>query len=509
MEIQGKNIIIGETVADMVSEKTLEGEIIIPDYLTDAVRVIKTECSPRIISKRKSEDKICIDVAADVRIWYYSEEGKVALILRTENYTEEFNIKECQSSICLRTATKTEYANGGTIHSRKLSYKVVVSTSVRCYFRKETKIVTDEQAACMECEQTTFSFGTMAAATEKNISVSDVIEVMSGKGEIKEILKSEAVVYTGDMKPINNKIIMRGHVDVKILYISVEGKIETVRAEIPFTQIIDIDGMDEECIADLRYTVNGITATPKTDENGLMKHITVDVELLVLARGYKNSEYTVSSDAYSMAYKCELELNEVEAEHFDGKYNALTTERGTIESSDTIISVSDVSATVYTTGILRENGVIKVKCAVNCTALAENSNKEPIVLNKRFETVSELEIKSDAKSVRVEPDAKISSISYSISGDNRIDIKYDINVDALVFSSIRGEIVSAAKIDESAKIERKNSSPLVIYYAKKGDKIFNIAKAYRTSSRAISEANSLTESVLSEDKTIIIPIIKA
>lgn len=509
MDLHGENFIFGEIGAETTSEKTFEGEVVIADYLSDALRIIKTEAVPRIISKRKGDDKLTVDCIVDIKIWYWSDDGKVLTVNKSESFTEELSVKKCNDCVCVRTSVKTEYVNGQIINSRKLCYKAVISLSARSYCKREATIVVPSGDNHMEYAEKKISVSNMAAVSEKNITVSDIIEVMPGKGEIKEILRTDATVFTVDLKSINNKIITRGQIEVKISYLNVNDRIETVTAEIPFSQIIDIDGMDEDCTPDLKYSVSNISASPRTDENGEMKQISVDAEISVLARGYKNSEYLIATDGYSMIYKCELESEKLEGETFFGSFNSSAADKGFIELSDTLSSVIDVSAYATVIGVSRENDRINVNCAVNCNALITNSANEILNVSRRFETSAPIVADIACEKIRIEPEAKITAVSYSISSDNRLDIKFDVSVDSLVFGGFTENVITSVKINESLKLERKNNAPLVIYYAKKGDKIFNIAKAYRTSKRAIIDANSLSEDILSENKTIIIPIMKA
>ncbi len=508
LELRYENYLFGEETFDQTIEKTFDGEIVIADYLGDALRILKTECTPRIISKRKSEGKQTVDCVADIKIWYWSEDGKISVASKSESFTEEIGVKGISDAFYVRTSVCCDYSNGQIINSRKLSYKTVVSLSARLYKKREKKVVIPENFFGMEYLKKDVSVSSLVATAEKTIIVSDVIEVMQGKGEIKEIIKSSAVIATGDLKSINNKIITRGHADTKILYVSPENKIECVMAEIPFTQIIDIEGIDEDCVADLRYAVNSITASPKPDENGEMRQITVEMDVMAIARGYKNVEYQIASDAYSLCHSCKVETEKVSFESFLGHFNTVASFKESVEFTDSVIAVNDVSVTASVINVSRDGDKINVNCGVNCNVLAINQSREAVSVTRRFESVATVVSNFNAENMRMEPDIKISAVSFSISGDNRIDVKYEITLDCLIFSESTVNCIVSAQIDEKTKLERKNKSPLVIYFAKKGDDLFEIAKAYRTSKNAIIEANSLAEEIFSENKTIIIPIMK-
>ena len=507
MEIKGMTV-MKDAAVDAAAEKTLEGEIVIPDYLGDAARVIKAECRPRIISKKVSEGRLSVDCGAEICVWYWSEDSAVRVLRKNEEFYEEFTLDGAEKAVCLRTAVRTEFVNGYAVNSRKIGYKAVVAVSARCSVKKAVSLFSPEGQTAFECDPELLEISDLAASAEKNVSVSDVIELSQGRGEIKEIIKSDATVFTTEMKSITNKIITRGKAETKVIYLTPDGNIESVAADIPFTQIIDISGMDESSTADLRYTVNSVTASPRADENGNMCRISVELDLTVLARGYRNVKAQAAVDAFSPAYAYELKKEKLCYERFDGSVELTASDRGFAETSETVAAVSDASGTAVITGVRREGDRVTVGCAVNCAVIVKNSAGEPVALSRRFETSVSFEADPAAESIRLEPEAKLVSLSYSITDDGRIDVRYEVAVNALVFTSFSTEVVVSAEADEGTPYVRKNKAPLVIYYAKKGDRIFDIAKSYRASLKAVSDANGIADGRISADRTVIIPIIK-
>lgn len=80
---------------------------------------------------------------------------------------------------------------------------------------------------------------------------------------------------------IAGKLVTKGDAEIMMLYSCVttdgEETAETMRFTLPFSQIIDIDGIDDTFTADVRITPAGCDIIPKSDDSG-----TLECELVLL-----------------------------------------------------------------------------------------------------------------------------------------------------------------------------------------------------------------------------------
>ncbi|MCR5484273.1 MAG: LysM peptidoglycan-binding domain-containing protein [Clostridiales bacterium] len=90
------------------------------------------------------------------------------------------------------------------------------------------------------------------------------------------------------------------------------------------------------------------------------------------------------------------------------------------------------------------------------------------------------------------------------SGENSADVKAEINVSEVIFKKSQKRIVCFAEpLDKTS--ENEDGAALTVYFADKGENIWDVAKKYGTTVDGIMSENSLTEKVLSSDKMIMIP----
>ena len=86
-----------------------------------------------------------------------------------------------------------------------------------------------------------------------NCSIKESLEVPAGKPSIREILRNDIKISGKDYKITDNKIAAKGELNISTLYIgdNEEQGIQFMEHEIPFTEFIDLPGINEDSICEL------------------------------------------------------------------------------------------------------------------------------------------------------------------------------------------------------------------------------------------------------------------
>ena len=98
---------------------------------------------------------------------------------------------------------------------------------------------------------------------------------------------------------------------------------------------------------------------------------------------------------------------------------------------------------------------------------------------------------------------RVASVSATGASDS---IKAGVNISINGFVIKREKYTVMEKYSENTeKPLEENENALILYYGKKGEKVFDIARRYRADINFIVEENRLAEKVLTEDKMLFIP----
>ena len=103
--------------------------------------------------------------------------------------------------------------------------------------------------------------------------------------------------------------------------------------------------------------------------------------------------------------------------------------------------------------------------------------------------------------------AGVTGVSYSISGDHTADVQIQLSVQGLLYKVSTVGIVSDISITEENPKKKDSDYALKLYYAGKGEKIWDIAKRYNTSVAAVTAENELETEQLSAPCMLLIPIV--
>ena len=85
-----------------------------------------------------------------------------------------------------------------------------------------------------------------AGVREKEFSFSEELPLSPGRGGAEEILSTRVDVRGTDSKLIGSKLVVKGFLSVSVLYRETGGRLGFLQQELPFSQILEGGGFDEE-----------------------------------------------------------------------------------------------------------------------------------------------------------------------------------------------------------------------------------------------------------------------
>ena len=177
-----------------------------------------------------------------------------------------------------------------------------------------------------------------------------------------QIIRCNAIALAQDIKVIQNKCLIKGELAVKTLYCADtnENELETIEHTMPISQIVEVDGIDEDCGSDIRLEVMGLEVTPKSDSSGELRLLDMNVRVCACVRAYREVEVPVVTDAYSTQYELTVEQKGVDLDQLIEIFNETSLCKNTVSLSGTSVTkvldlwCSDVTAnSSFATGCSR------------------------------------------------------------------------------------------------------------------------------------------------------------
>ena len=143
----------------------------------------------------------------------------------------------------------------------------------------------------------------------------------------------------------------------------------------------------------------------------------------------------------------------------------------------------------------------------NFVVIAKNEEGKPIYLEMDVPFEHVMNIENLCEDSYAEPKATAASCSYNLTSKNSVEVKAEIKIGGYMFEATCNKLISDIEVDDSVKKEREGDYALKLYFAENGEEIWEIAKKYSTSIKAIMDENDIVEENVSKKSMLLIPII--
>lgn len=489
------------TLTDCSAEISLERDIVLPDYYPDIFRILKCMTEPSVVSQSINSGKLSVEVQVLIRILYLSEnDRRINCIEQKVNLSKSVDIQGEPSKPSVRTDICCDYMNCRVVNRRRLDIRGAMTAKIRVCDEVSVPVLTNASGAGIQLKKQTITYPCRRLSAAKRITVIEETELPQSKPAIGAVLRCGCIITGAEHKVIAGKLVAKGEAEISMLYSCIDSTgadtAETLKFSLPFSQIIDIDGIDESYEADTDIRAAGCTVLPKGESN-----TTLECELVLnvccTAVQYKSGEAVI--DAYSTEYETQLEKCPERIETPPVKLSENCKSECSLTYADgNIGSVCDCYASCSNISVRREGAKLAVTGNTNFTAIGSGEDKMPFLLEGQTAFEQEFSLPDgidDDTNVIFEPCAEVVGCSYFLNDSNGLDIKADIRISGKLISCIPCDILGGIEIDTD-KPKNKDCPYALKLCRCSGEDIWEIAKKYSTSVKAITEENDGTEGML-------------
>lgn len=502
-----KAVSLQETVFDGCSEQPIDLDLTLPDYCPDILRILKCRVTPKIFTKSISGDRLEVEGSAEIKILYIDSIKKsVRCSDHNIPFSSSFNMKQSPQNAIVTAKVKTEYINCRALSPRRLDLHGAFSicAKVICKCDKDFPVDIDDKAVQIKSKSSSVS--TLEGMGQQQFLLSDTVTLGNDNSSIESILKSDATIIKGECKAISNKVIVKGDVNIKVLYLADinTGETKLFDYTMPFSEILDADGVDEGCLCVTNIELVNHTVGLKSDYGDTNHTVTFEIKLSATALGYKNSEITPVVDAYSTDYDINLIFSQAQLKCIDRCYSENCITKATVDAGcDSIMSIIDLWCEQCNINIINEDGNSLAKGKLNMCILGKDNEGIPFYSERVVEFTHP--ISAEKADCIITAEGFVQSISFRINGNSSIDFRIETKLDITISSLKTIRYITTATADMDHPRIKDNESALTLYYAGRGENLWNIAKEYAVCCRAVKEENQLEDDEITTPTMLFIP----
>ncbi len=502
MEIKKGNISLCEQVAKGISNVLVEGDVILPDTKPDMAEVLIADANATVASAECRNSSLTVTGEIAFTALYISEEAQeVKSVEQVFPFSQVIDVR-CAESTEFKVNACVEHIGFTLVNSRKLSAKVMVALAACGTQQNSYEPIIEVCGDDIESREKKYSIYIPVSETKTMIAVSDILTVPQNKPDIGEILKVDAYVTPQDTKVMNGKAMVHAELHINTVYTSAENsQLVGVSHSVPFTEVVEAPGADDQSVVYASYDVENIFANTKGDLNGDTKIISVDAQICAKVSVSRTVSENVVDDCYLMKGKTDVARENMKISEYVTSENTRIPVRSKVEAPKNVIVNEIINCCVkpLPRECIWENGKASVRGSLIVYVIYRDG--EGAVRSGVAESDINWE-KSIKDPCEIEVDMWLDSVSCDID-ETGVQITADVGLYAKALKSRRVDIITDIQAKEDTDSYAQPS--MVIYFAKDGDTLWSIAKKYRTKAEKIKKANNLDNDRIEVGRRLLIP----
>lgn len=502
LELVKESIRINNIIGEDTAQTIVEHDIIVPDTHPDAARILLMDGEVFERSSEVLQDRVAVNGTIRYKILYVSEEenDRIRSINTSNDFLYNVDVQNSKYGMKANVNCEIEHLDYEILYGRKIKVKAIVKINVKVAEEVEQDFVNNiEGLEDLEILTNNVDVNSYLGENNALCNINEPLEIPAGKPTIKEILRNDVKIVGKDYKLSDNKVIAKGDLNILTLYIAddEERSIQFMEHEVPFTQFIDIGGINEGCECEVDYRVLNYTFKPGEDNDGELRVLNGDIELVIKAQAYEKKRVDILADAYSLSRNLNIEQTDFTSN------KVISNEKNQITLKETVYIDGDNPEIAEIFNVLSKpsmfecnvnNGYLNLEGAVNNSILYVAKDSEQPVSCYDFETPfkQNIEVKDLKPDANCEVDFEVEHCNYSMISSNEVEIRIIINVYVKVLDNEKIPLVS--KVTDNAIEDKKSNCPsITIYFSQPDDTMWKIAKKYYTTVEDIKKANNLNE----------------
>ena len=493
-----------------ISEQTVDTDIKLPDYCPDIQKILKCRIEPQIDTRCIAGDRLTIEGTSTIRVIYIDAvKGTVRCTEQCCPFTISANLPSSAQSAVVSTRLRVSYLNCRALSPRRLNIHGAFTINIRVTDKIELHLCTHIKGGDIQQKTETAAYSSLEAIAQQPFTVTEALEIGQGMPAVQSVIRSDIRAVSREHSlAAGGKLLYKGELLVKMMYLADldSGKTETLEVNIPFSQVIAISGISDTC--EIMPNVEVLTG-----EVNLRSEVGFDDPLPVLTArlcvnvlSFEQKETVVVTDCYSTAYRTENIYSRCRLPLLLSSVNETVTEKSNIELTEgSFAKIKDVWCEGSVVVCEKLQGTARLRGKYTLCVLAEDGEGTPFYTERIVEYSRDLRAIGDSAEIDSNMCATFISISYRINGDRKLEIRTELLVSGELYSVTEKSVISAVSADENAPCSRC-SAPLILYYAHKGEDIWNIAGSHHTSAVRVREDNSLNDDTITEDIMLMLPV---
>ena len=494
-----------ETVAEVTlcQEETLES--IVPDACPDIARIVDV-CGQATLSGKQAREGTA-QVTGMVRaVLLYQPEGAGGL-RRMEvglPFTCQAQAPGLTEAGTVLASPRLRQAEARALNPRKVLLRVDLAVDITaCQPVEQTLVkgVTNPEEGSVCQRQYQGEDYQLCSVQEKPFTFSDQIRLQNGAGDPPQLLAIRVQPVCGESKLIGGKLIFKGAVETDLLLQEPEGGLSASHESLPFSQVMEVTEAGED--ADCQVGVEVAAFQWEPDGDGRQADLTL--ELLAQAQVRRARPVTLLRDLYSTAFQMEADSQPHPLCRLVERSVRPQTVRELVETGEMVRAVADSRLALGQVLQSREGNELVLTVQAELTVLYLDENGAVQCVRRSLPVSCRLDCPEGG---RCRCRCACPGEVFAAPAAGGVEARFTVDFHCLITQCQAVPMVTAAKLSSPRCAGEGERPSVVLRLASPGESLWDIAKAYGTTTDQILQANELEEDTPPLGRMLLIPSVR-
>ena len=502
------DVFVNENIFCDSLEQAIDADFTLPDFCPDVSKIFKCNAMPRIVSKSLNGASVTLDGNVTVTILYCDRENRFCSYEYIYPFSKTVELPRDASGGNVIAKAKCDYITCRAVTGRKIDIHGAVGINLRVFKRRCDEIISDIDDELIEVKRITSPATVPMGYAEKYIIIEEDIPLTSAQMSIESILKTNCSVCVKETKIINDKAVVKGEMFVSVLYCPEgEGTPQIIKTTLPFSQIIDIDGVTDSCECDCKAEICVMDIKPKVTTSTEQRCIGINAKILLSCESYCSNEIPMISDAFSRKFEADIKRKNLAFEKITNTISEKFNCKKSIDLDFNINNIIDVWCFVQNCYTKFDDGKMVVSGTLMTGIFACDENNIPVYFEKPTDFEYKIPFNETMGTPHCDPQIEVVSCGFTIISAAKIEIHTELGINAGIYEKREISLVCDMEVNENKPINRDKQCAMVIYYAGENDTLWDIAHKFSASLNEIMSVNKMESEDLYNGKMLLVPIV--